>query len=72
MLLFKPEFRARPTGELLSYGSGDISQLGLGDDENMRERKFPTLIKTFSNADVNPRTLSLARADVHIIISLTQ
>lgn len=25
-------------GDLLAFGSGDMSQLGLGDDENMRER----------------------------------
>ena len=39
-------------GQLYSFGSGDMAQLGLGDDENMRERKKPTHIKTLSDHNI--------------------
>jgi alpha-tubulin suppressor-like RCC1 family protein len=38
--------------EVLAFGSGDMSQLGLGHEESMRERKKPTLVKPLSTAGV--------------------
>jgi hypothetical protein len=37
---------------LMSYGSGDMSQLGLGEADNMRERKFPTPLPAFTQCYV--------------------
>jgi len=47
--------------EVLSFGSGDCSQLGLGDAENMRERKKPTLVKALSEYNV----LTIAAGSLH-------
>jgi regulator of chromosome condensation len=38
-------FKKLPSGDMLSFGSGDMSQLGLGSEGNMIERKFPTLLQ---------------------------
>ena len=48
-------------GDVLSFGSGDMSQLGLGDDDAMRERKKPTLLKTLATANV----VSIAAGSLH-------
>lgn len=47
------DFKARAGGLILTYGSGDMSQLGLGYEDNMRERKFPTVIKSLKDTDVS-------------------
>ena len=45
-------------GEVLTFGSGDMSQLGLGDDDAMRERKKPTLVSTLTTAGVSVASVS--------------
>lgn len=44
-----PEASELTRGILLSFGSGDMAQLGLGLSEGMRERKFPTVLKTLQD-----------------------
>jgi len=51
-------------GVVLSFGSGDISQLGLGSEEKMRERKKPTLVPAL--ADKN--TVALAVGALHNLV----
>ena len=45
-------------GEVLTFGSGDMSQLGLGDDDSMRERKKPTLLTTLTQAGCSVATVA--------------
>jgi hypothetical protein len=46
------EFQSSLGGALLVFGSGDMAQLGLGMEEDMRERKFPTVVKTLLEEEV--------------------
>ena len=56
-------------GEVLTFGSGDCSQLGLGDDETMRERKKPTLLKTLAAAGVSAASVSAGSLHNAVITS---
>jgi len=67
----KPTVVPRPAadpraGVLLSWGSGDISQLGLGDAPNMRIRKNPTVIKAFEGKTI----LAFASGSLHNAVLL--
>lgn len=37
---------------VLTFGSGDMSQLGHGSEENMLQRKFPTVVKALLDKNV--------------------
>ena len=56
-------------GEVFTFGSGDMSQLGLGDDETMRERKKPTLIKAFTAGGVSVASVSAGSLHNAVITS---
>jgi regulator of chromosome condensation len=51
-------------GTVFAFGSGDCSQLGLGADENMRERKKPTLLKALAAQNV----VAIAAGSLHNLV----
>jgi len=48
----KKAFAELPTGTVLSFGSGDMSQLGLGSEANMIERKKPTVLPNLKDVAI--------------------
>jgi len=59
-----PTLPAGSKGEVFALGSGDCSQLGLGAEENVRERKKPTLIKSLADRNI----LAIAAGSLHNLV----
>lgn len=54
------------TGEVFSMGSGDCSQLGLGPDEEMRERKHPTKLTVLDKSSTS--VIAIAAGSLHNLV----
>eukprot|EP00808_Paulinella_micropora_P031334 g47531.t1 len=64
----RPEIDESKAGMVMSFGSGDMSQLGLGESETMRERKFPTVLKALKDC---PPCVGVAAGALHNAAVLT-
>lgn len=57
----KPSAKLTPIGHVFVHGSGELDQLGLGDEQ--RERKKPTLVRGIAEVNVH----SVACGSIHVV-----